>query len=246
MDQDAASLDKVAGKYMLDPTEEIENFHVMDWYPQRIFKHTGKVSCLVELGLGHGYTVDYFSRMTDDHHIIEGAPSVIKHFKTKNPSFKGTVHQGFFETFKTEKKFDLIIMGFVLEHVENPQEVLSYYKKLLTENGKIYVVVPNAKSMNRRLGVEMGMIDNIYDLNETDHQLGHLRNFCRETLRKTVEASGFEVACEEGVYLKPLPLGFMQTMDDFQSNLIAMLKVGVDFPDLCVALLFELTLPKSV
>lgn len=31
-------------------------------------------------------------------------------------------------------------------------------------------------------------------------------------------------------------------MDDFDANLQAMLRVGVDFPDLCVALLMELEL----
>jgi hypothetical protein len=48
---------------------------------------------------------------------------------------------------------------------------------------------------------------------------------------------------EEGIYLKPLPLDILKTLPDFQANLQAMLKVGIDFPDLCVGLLMEVT-PK--
>jgi SAM-dependent methyltransferase len=239
------NLDELASKYMLDSSVEIENALIMDWYPRRIFKRTGRVASLLELGLGHGYTVDYFSEMTEDHHIIEGAESVISHFNGKDTSFKGAIHHAYFETFEPDQKYDVIVMGFVLEHVDNPTQILQKYKNFLTENGKIFVAVPNAKSLNRRLGLEMGMIENIYDLNETDHILGHLRNFCTDTLRDTCIEAGFKVTREEGIYLKPLPLGFMKTMDNFQDNLEAMLKVGVDFPELCVALLFELEAQKE-
>jgi len=130
MDQDFTNLDKIAGKYMMDPTEEIENAHIMDWHSLQIFKHKSKVPSLLELG--NGCNEDYFSTVTDNHHIVEAVPSVIKHFKTKNLSFMGTVH-----------------------------------------------------------------------------------------------------------------MGFMQTLDDLQSNLIVVLKVGLSFPDLCIAILFKLILPKS-
>jgi hypothetical protein len=49
------------------------------------------------------------------------------------------------------------------------------------------------------------------------------------------------VVHEEGIYLKPLPIGVLKTLPDFRANLQAMLKVGIDFPDLCVGLLMEVT-----
>ena len=130
-------------------------------------------------------------------------------------------------------------MGFVLEHVDDPVAILRRYAGFLTPGGRIVIAVPNAKSMNRRLGLAMGMIDDIYALNETDHILGHQRNFCRDTLRGAVESAGLKITDEEGIYLKPLPLGVLKTLDDMDANLRAMCEVGVDFPDLCVALLVE-------
>jgi SAM-dependent methyltransferase len=234
------NLDDVASKYLQAPSAEIENDLIMNWYPKRVFARTGRVGRVLELGLGHGYTVRYFSDMADEHVVIEGSPKVIDHFRANNPWYHGTIVEGFFETVEPQGKFDLIVMGFVLEHVDDPAAILRRYRKFLTSNGRVIVAVPNAKSLNRRLGVEMGMIDDIYDLNETDHKLGHQRNFCRDTLRDTVEAAGYTVTHEEGIYLKPLPLSVLQTLDDLPANMDAMLKVGVDFPDLCVALLFEL------
>ena len=42
------------------------------------------------------------------------------------------------------------------------------------------------------------------------------------------------------MYLKPLPLGVLRTLDHMEANLQAMMEVGVEFPDLSVALLVEL------
>jgi len=83
------------------------------------------------------------------------------------------------------------------------------------------------------------MIDDIYDLNDNDHTLGHQRQFCRDTMKELLKGKGFDISWEEGVYLKPLPLGYMQELPRFEDNLKAMLEVGVEFPDLCVALLME-------
>lgn len=233
------NLDDVASKYLQPKGVEIENDLIMNWYPERVFKRAGRVGRLLELGLGHGYTVPFFSKMCDQHVVVEGSRKVIEHFRDQNPWYEGTLEEGYFETYTPDAKFDLIVMGFVLEHVDDPVAILSRYRDFLPPGGRIWIAVPNAKSLNRRLGLEMGMIDDIYDLNETDHLLGHKRNFCRDTLREAVERSGGSVTHEEGLYLKPLPLGVLKTLDDFDANMQAMMAVGVDFPDLCVGLLVE-------
>jgi SAM-dependent methyltransferase len=235
------NLDDVASKYLKPPSAEIENDLIMKWYPQRVFKRAGHVSRLLELGLGHGYTVPFFSQMCNQHVVIEGSQKVIDHFGANNPQYAGQLVTGYFETYTPDAAFDLIVMGFVLEHVDDPVAILNRYRNFLAPGGRIWIAVPNAKSLNRRLGVEMGMIDDIYDLNENDHILGHKRNFCRDTLHDVVAQSSGTVTHEEGIYLKPLPLGVLQKLDNFEDNLNAMLKVGVDFPDLCVGLLMEVS-----
>lgn len=234
------SLDEVADKYLEPPSVEIENDLMMNWYPKRIVARTGHVKRLLELGLGHGYTIPYFEPACDEHVVVEGSRRVIDHFSATHPDYGGQLEVGYFETFEPDRGFDAIVMGFVLEHVEDPVAILARYRGFLNPGGRVYVVVPNAKSLNRRFGLAMGLIGDIYELNDTDRKLGHKRNFCRETLAEAVREAGYAVTHEEGIYLKPLPLGVLQTMHDLDANLQAMLEVGVEFPDLCVALLFEL------
>ncbi|MCX7271931.1 MAG: class I SAM-dependent methyltransferase, partial [Burkholderiales bacterium] len=63
--------------------------------------------------------------------------------------------------------------------------------------------------------------------------------YCRDTLRAALERAGYRITHEEGIYLKPLPLAVLKTLDNMRANLDAMMQVGIEFPDLCVGLLVE-------
>jgi SAM-dependent methyltransferase len=232
-------LDNVTSEYAPSGATAIENDLILHWYPKRIIDRFGHCNTLLELGLGHGFTANIFNAACDKHVIVEGSQVVIDLFKGNQPKFSATVIHDYFEEFDTGELFDIIIMGFILEHVEDPSLLLSKYKKFLKPSGRIFVAVPNAKSLNRRLGLELGMINDIYGLNANDLALGHKRQFCLDTLRKLLIDNGYQVMHEEGIYLKPLPLAVLRTLTDFEANLQAMLRVGVDFPDLCVGLLME-------
>lgn len=232
-------LDAVSSEYFPNSVTAIENDLILHWYPKRITKRIGECDSLLELGIGHGFTSAIFNEICVQHTIIEGSQLVINQFKENHPGFNAELVQDYFETFSCDKRFDVIVMGFILEHVDDPGLILKHYKSCLTKNGRMFIAVPNAKSMNRRLGLELGLIDDIYSLNQNDITLGHKRQFCRDTLKELLTVTGYKVIYEEGIYLKPLPLNVLMTLDDYQGNLEAMLKVGVDFPDLCVGLLME-------
>ncbi|MEI3855266.1 MULTISPECIES: class I SAM-dependent methyltransferase [Ensifer] len=233
------NLDNVASEYLPNAVTSIENNLILNWYPQRMVERFGKCQSLLDLGIGHGYTPHLFNKVCDRHVIVEGSQFVIDLFKKNSPDFSGEIVFSYFEDFETEERFDVIIMGFVLEHVDDPGLVLDRFRRFLKPNGRLFAAVPNAKSLNRRLGVELGKIDDIYSLNANDLALGHKRQYCRDTFRAELENHGFRVVHEEGIYLKPLPLPVLQTLPDFEANLHAMLRVGIEFPDLCVGLLME-------
>jgi SAM-dependent methyltransferase len=232
-------LNAVASEYKQNATTWLENELMLHWYPERIIPRFGYVDSLLELGLGHGFTAKYFAKSCSQYIIVEGASTVIDQFRQKNPQFSGELVLDYFETYIPNKLFDVIVMGFVLEHVNDPDMILARYRQFLKPGGKIYVAVPNAKSLNRRLGLELGMIDDIYSLNANDIAQGHKRQYCRDTLRQVLQRAGYRITHEEGIYLKPLPLAVLKTLPDFRANLEAMLKVGIEFPDICVALLVE-------
>ena len=232
-------LNAVASEYRPNAATEIENDLVLHWYPKRILSRFNFADALLELGLGHGFTAELFTKSCNRHVIVDGASTVIDQFKQKHPNFTGELVLDYFENYTPAELFDVIVMGFVLEHVDDPELILRRYRQFLKPGGKIYVAVPNAKSMNRRMGLELGLIDDIYSLNANDLALGHKRQFCLDTLRAALLKAGYRVTHEEGIYLKPLPLETLKTLPDFQKNLEAMCKVGIEFPELCVGLLME-------
>ncbi|MEE3719333.1 methyltransferase domain-containing protein [Tumidithrix elongata RA019] len=232
-------LNAVASEYRPNAATELENDLILHWYPERVMARSGQVASLLELGLGHGFTAKLFARSCSRHVIVEGASTVIEQFRHAHPDFTGELVFDYFETFNPKEQFDVIVMGFILEHVDDPDLLLIRYRAFLKPGGKMYVAVPNAMSLNRRLGLELGLIDDIYSLNANDVAQGHQRQYCRNTLRKVLSKARYRITHEEGIYLKPLPLAVLKTLPDFRANLDAMLKVGIEFPDLCVGLLME-------
>lgn len=234
-------LNEVTSQYKPGAVTSLENELILNWYPTRILRRLEGVSpnSLLELGLGHGYTTALFNRHFQRHVVLEGSSVVIDLFRENYPGLNIELVEGYFEHFDSNEQFDVLMMGFILEHVDDPGLILRRFRDNLRPGGRLYVAVPNAKSLNRRLGLAMGKIADIYELNANDHALGHQRQYCRDTLKALLQAEGYDVTWEEGIYLKPLPLGYMQTMPEFEENLQAMCEVGVDFPDLCVGLLME-------
>lgn len=45
---------------------------------------------------------------------------------------------------KTQKKFDLVVMGDVIEHVNDPGSFLAFYAQFLNEGGKMIICTPNS------------------------------------------------------------------------------------------------------
>ena len=234
-------LDDFTSQYKPGAATAIEYNLVLNWYPDRILQRLGDVkdATLLELGLGHGYSTCLFHPRFREHTVIDGSAEVIGLFTARHQLPGLMIVQGFFETFETEERYDVILMGFVLEHVDDPGLIVARYRRLLRPGGRLFVAVPNAKSMNRRMGLELGKIPDIYELNANDKLLGHQRQFCLTTLKQLMHSQGYDVPWVEGIYLKPLPLATLQTLPDFEQNLVAMCRVGVEFPDLCVALLIE-------
>lgn len=232
-------LDSETSEYQDDSKTSFENQLILNWYPKRIICRIDKGKSILELGIGHGYTPIWFAQAASRHVVVDGSRIVIDRFRKKYPEYDGQVVFSFFEDFDTEDKFDYIIMGFVLEHVDIPALILKRFMNFLKPDGKIYVAVPNAKSLNRRLGLAMGIIDDIYSLNQNDLALGHKRQYCVDTLRTDIEAAGLDITHIEGIYLKPFPLHVLQNIESPDQNFQALMQVGIDFPELCVAVLLE-------
>lgn len=219
---------------------DFDNDILLNWYPHRIIKLAKNKKSILELGLGHGFATKIFSKHFSNHVVLEGSSAIIKNFRRNFSQCHAQIIKTYFEKFKSNKKFEIIVMGFVLEHVDNPLEMLIYFKKFLAPNGKMFVVVPNAEVLNRRLGNISGILPNIHKLSNNDIILGHKRYYTIKSLTRLIKDAGYEIRRVEGIYLKPFTTKQIMSLSLDKKIINALCKVGIDYPELCCGILVEL------
>lgn len=234
-------LDSHITAYQGDNLYDFDNEILLTWYPQRIMQSTGSSGSLLELGLGHGYTTKIFANYFEEHVVLEGSSAVICNFNEKNPECRSQIVQTYFEEFYTERSFDVIVMGFILEHVDDPVQILRHFRQFLAPGGKMFLAVPNAEVMNRRLGHLAGMLQDMSSLSENDHLLGHKRYYTVATLKSEVAEAGYKMEWMEGIYLKPFTTGQVVSLQLDQRIITAMCDLGVNYPELSCGILTEVS-----
>lgn len=220
---------------------DFDNEILLTWYPQRVLHHARAARSLLELGLGHGYTSVIFSPRFERHVVLEGSPAVIRNFRDKHPDCRAEIVETWFENFATDERFDVIVMGFILEHVDDPLLILRRFRDFLAPGGKMFLAVPNAEVLNRRLGRLAGLLDDVTSLSENDLLLGHKRFYSVATLSADIEQAGCGVDRLEGIYLKPFTTGQIISLQLDHSVIDALCSVGIDYPELSCGLLAEIS-----
>jgi SAM-dependent methyltransferase len=81
--------------------------------------------------------------------------------------------------------FDVVVCTGVLEHVLDPASVIREVKRVLTPNGRFYVLVPWEEDLSKYNGVE------------TTYEFTHLRSFNDDLVEKLFD--GFEIVRHRGV-----------------------------------------------
>jgi SAM-dependent methyltransferase len=236
-----SKLDAHVAAYKGENLYDFDNEILLTWYPQRIVMNSEGANSVLELGLGHGFTTNIFSNSFDRHVVLEGSPAVIQNFREKFPECDAHIIETYFEEFDTEEKFDVIVMGFILEHVDDPLETISRYKKFLSVGGKIFLAVPNAEVLNRRLGHLAGMLGNIESLSENDLLLGHKRYYTISSLSSEIERAGYQIDKMEGIYLKPFTTSQIISLNLDEKIIRALCEVGVDYPELSCGILAQIS-----
>ena len=216
----------VSGLYQKD------NELTLAWCADRIIALSQKGS-LLELGLGHGITAERLSKHFTRYVVVEGSEQVISQFRASHGDVKVEIVQDYFENFETDERFDAISMGFVLEHVDEPARLLHGYQRFLRRGGAIFIAVPNAESLHRRLGKEAGMLGELTTLSAADHAQGHQRYYTLERIEAEVRDAGLRVMEREGVYLKPFTSSQIEALRLPPQVYRALMVVGSGYPELC-------------
>jgi 2-polyprenyl-3-methyl-5-hydroxy-6-metoxy-1,4-benzoquinol methylase len=136
------------------------------------------------------------------------------------------------ENFTIEKRFDNIILSHILEHLNDPIMVLKRIKKLLHPQGRLFIVVPNALSLHRQVGVAMGLLNKVTTLNDADRSVDHKRVYTPTLLKRHCKSAGLLIEKFGGIFLKLLSNDQIQTQ--WSPELIqGCFELGKRYPNLC-------------
>ncbi len=193
-----------------------------------LYRGRGK---LLDVGAGEGALASLLAVTFDEMWLLEGSECYLRRAKETLKGLNVTFVNQLVEEFQTEARFDLVLASGILEHVENPQEILRKIKRWLSGRGLFIAIVPNAASLHRRVGLHMGLMNSYYELGELDSRVGHRRYYDLNSLKEEVTKSGLNVVDSGGILLKPLPNAEMDRLSERYCD--ALYEIGRDYPELC-------------
>jgi trans-aconitate methyltransferase len=221
-------LEEIAGTY--DSAVDFD-FHLIR-FSYREMRPRMRGPAVLEMGCASGVMTRLLAADLPVVHVVDGASSYLRQVAaTVGPHVQ--FHHALFEQFQPPCRFDDVVMARALEHLEDPVSLLSTMRDWLLPGGGLHVVVPNAYSLNRRVGVAMGMLERPNSLSERDQRVGHRRVYDAELLREHLTHAGWSVELLTGVFLKPLSNAQMVTFAPTPELLEAFYQVGRDLPDYC-------------
>lgn len=184
---------------------------------------------ILELGPAEGHMTDLLVQLDQPLTCVDGGKPFCDSLRQRYRQVE-VVHS-LFEEYRPEKRFDTIILGHVLEHVDDPVAILRRAKDWLTPEGRIIAGVPNARSIHRQAGVLMGLLSFEEDLNEADHYHGHRRVYTPETFRRDFLQAGLEIEIFGGYWLKALSNNQLEATHT-PEMVDAFMRLGERYPDI--------------
>ena len=145
---------------------------------QKIIRAKSSIESLLDIGCGYGFFMEFVQKYVP---VVEGLDlnSEVVRYAVEEKGLPVTECP--VEDYDPQKRYDAIVMCDVLEHVKEPLVVLESCRELLTEEGVLFVQVPNLT------GFRVPM----------DHSWGlphHVWQFSPGSLRKMLLKSGFQVS----------------------------------------------------
>jgi len=213
------------------------DFEVMHPFMITSFAPFFNKGSLLELGSFKGdFTrrlLPYFSEVT----CVE-ASAVALEAARKKLGDRVTFVNALFEKAALPKRYDNIVLTHALEHLDDPVAVLKRINtEWLAENGRFFLVCPNANAPSRQIAVKMGLITHNAAVTAAEAEHGHRRTYTLDTLERDAVAAKLKVVHRSGIFFKALANfqwdRLLQTDIISKEYLEGCYKLGQQYPDLC-------------
>lgn len=155
--------------------------------------NVNKIDNILDYGCGTAQILNYLS--------LDGYKNLYAFDYTRHNSLNKSII--FLNNHKeiSSKKYDLIILNHVLEHVQNPHKLIYFLKSVLKENGMIVGQTPNYKDFTYRIfGKYWGPL----------HQPYHLNIFSKKTLYSLCKNLNLKVK----IYQAFMPTGLSMSFEN--------------------------------
>ena len=229
----------------LNDTEDHEyaydfDFQVMHKYMLRTFSPFLINGNALELGCLKG---DFTSRLLTKFVSVDAveASSDAAKFTKDRLGDQVTVFNSLFETVILEKKYNNVFLTHVLEHLDDPVAVLKRINdEWLDNDGRLFVVCPNANAPSRQIAVRMGLLSHNTVVSPAEKEHGHRITYTFDTLEREVKAAGLNILSRNGIFFKALAnfqWDRLISTDIISEDYIeACFDIGTLYPDLCASI----------
>jgi GNAT superfamily N-acetyltransferase/2-polyprenyl-3-methyl-5-hydroxy-6-metoxy-1,4-benzoquinol methylase len=213
------------------------DFDIMHPYMIRSFEPFFNDGSLLELGSHRGHFTKRFLSRFDDVTCVEASDVAIEEAK-RTLGDKVHFFHSTFETAILPRRYDNVVLTHVLEHLDEPVQVLKRVNdEWLTARGRLFLVCPNANAPSRQIAVKMGLISHNAAVTPAESEHGHRRTYSLDTLERDATASGLKVMHRSGIFFKALANfqldRLLKTDIISKEYLEGCYKLGQLYPDLC-------------
>jgi 2-polyprenyl-3-methyl-5-hydroxy-6-metoxy-1,4-benzoquinol methylase len=203
----------------------------------RSFKPFFREGNFLELGSFKGDFTKKFLPYFDDITCVEASDEAIHLAKDIIGDKVKYVH-GMFEDISLPTKYSNIVLTHVLEHISDPVQILKKINdKWLSDNGRFFLVCPNANAPSRQIAVKMGLISHNSAITPAEKEHGHQITYSLDTLERDAKLAGLKVVHRSGIFFKAL--ANFQWDQLINTNIISKeyldgcYELGQQYPDLC-------------
>lgn len=141
--------------YSFAPENQSTIHKIKVWLDTSVFKNTLKrinkeQINILDVGGGTGWLLSAIKKVDDRikiTQIVDFDPSAAALAEKQGHQY----FCGRFEEFMTDRKFELILLLNLIEHVQNPIDILEKCKSILSPEGRILIKTPNWDSLDARL-----------------------------------------------------------------------------------------------
>lgn len=213
------------------------DYDVMQPFMLKSFVPYFRQGSLLELGSFQGAFTKKLLSTFKDVTCVEASAEAIAQARVEIGA-KATFVHAMFESVVLPKKYDNIVLTHVLEHLDDPVMVLKRInQEWLSENGRLFLVCPNANAPSRQIAVRMGLISHNSAVTPAEAEHGHRITYTLDTLEGDVRKAGLKVVERSGIFFKALANfqwdRLLATDIISQDYLEGCYQLGQVYPDLC-------------